>query len=607
MFFAFVLASFVGACVAQTFSCAWPSLQTGDNTEDQCSLFPGYPQQFGDVQVTVAYTQEWGAASLPNVNVVAPTIWESLRDSLDYYGTFASLPDEILVILTTEDDYPISAATYFPVIKTPPCQITTYQRYTDDLANNESRALQVLAHELYHCVVQYAMGPSGGWIIEGSANFFSNLVYPDSNVEWPGTEYKYNPSLPIYAQDGRDAYTTSLFFQAQEQSQGIVNINNWVIQNAPRTPPASPDAERTRESAIPGFIDLFYLFTEQFSLKQIQDSSGAYIPNLPDITPTPAPISVNGDGTVGTATLQTVPFTITTFELDLDPGQTAVLYSNANGNQRVAYQQAGATYWSDMPSGPASGSAGYTVIPCNDNGTPTSIIVLFVSTADADTDAVQVTIEQQATDPSCTCQQSGGNKRRRRGLQRRGLTDCTNPGQTGPSQNGNGTCQATSIATDPCLAKTWTLDLPALESLMKSKLAIPGTTINSISLSGSGQLTIDGTNAAFVYSDFEVDIDITADGIDIPTSTVINGDFAAYLYMQSGGSGSGTFCLVEYQGEGSADETDPITGGFSIDLGPGGGFVTSEMIMSYTCDSNSLQMEGTLNGQLAIGPYAYGS
>jgi hypothetical protein len=104
-----------------------------------------------------------------------------------------------------------------------------------------------------------------------------------------------------------------------------------------------------------------------------------------------------------------------------------------------------------------------------------------------------------------------------------------------------------------------------------------------------------------------VDIDLTVIGIDLPTATVINGDFKSSLYVQSGGNGAGTFCLVVYEGEGTATETDSLTGGFSLHLGPQGGFITSEMVMTYTCDTESLTMTGTLNGVTAAGPWVYSS
>ena len=324
----YFLFAFISMTFAQTqFNCAkefWPSVTPGDSgtIDDQCTLYPSYPIIINNINVTVVYTQEWAAAWESDINVIAPTLFESLRDSIDFYDTFAVLPSKVVVILTAEDNYPYTAGTAFPIDKTPPCQIETWKRWTDNSATDVPRALQVLAHELYHCVQQLSIGRAADgytgpvWIMEGSAAYFSNLVFPTSNVEWPGPEYTYNPALPIYGQVGRDVYETELFFQALEQSKGYVNIHNWVMANG-LTTRLTDDEERTRLSQLPGFTDNFFEFAKQFSLKLILDTSGVYIPGLPDIPPVPTPLSLNADGSIGTATLKGNPFTIMVYEIDV--------------------------------------------------------------------------------------------------------------------------------------------------------------------------------------------------------------------------------------------------------------------------------------------------
>jgi hypothetical protein len=673
MLFSFFFAAVIGSSLAQkTFNCAsfWPvEPGTATTIDDQCLFFPGYPQVIGQVKVTVVYTQDWGKATAVNNGIIASTLLDSLTESITVYGTFTQLPPQIVIILTTEDEYPYSAQTSFPLEKTPPCQIQTLQRLTDNLLNDQPRASQVLAHEIYHCITDYAIGEvDDGWMIEGSANYFSNVVFPYSNVEWPGPEYNYDPTVPIYGQVGRNVYPTSLFFQAQEDTMGYYNIHDWVLTYGQGE---SIDAtiELEHLSGIPGMIDLFYTFAKQFTLKQIQDTSGVYIPGLLDVNPSTAVVIPNDSGTAGTASLLTTPFTITTFQINLAPGQTVLLTTNANENQRVAYQQIGDTYWSDMPSDQGFGSEGFSVLPCNDGG-QVSITVLFVSSVDVD-DTVQIAIDQQDTDPTCTCQQPQNNQQRR-GLQRRGLVECTNQKSTStasvsasitsvtsessitsgtsetsptsdvsttsgtsltsistfttvttvstksstqssntatsPSATATGSCQSTSINTDPCLmGKTWTLNLPDLESVMNSELSTFGPYVTNIELAGSGQLTVSGNDASFSYSNFVVTIDQSIDGLDMTTTTTIDGNFQAYIHIQSGGSGSGTFCMDEYAGEGTITVTELNSPGFTISLSPDAGAISQQLIMAYTCSGNTLQMAGTLNGVRDLGPYVYTS
>jgi hypothetical protein len=63
----------------------------------------------------------------------------------------------------------------------------------------------------------------------------------------------------------------------------------------------------------------------------------------------------------------------------------------------------------------------------------------------------------------------------------------------------------------------------------------------------------------------------------VPSTTVVNGAFEASLYLQA----TSEFCLDVYSGEGSTIERDPISGGFNIDMGPGGGFIDQKYRISY--------------------------
>ncbi|KAN0110675.1 hypothetical protein V8E51_007062 [Hyaloscypha variabilis] len=100
---------------------------------------------------------------------------------------------------------------------------------------------------------------------------------------------------------------------------------------------------------------------------------------------------------------------------------------------------------------------------------------------------------------------------------------------------------------------------------------------------------------------------MTVEGIDVPTNTVVDSAMEANLYVQSGGDGSGAFCLDVYEGDGTVVETDPITGGFTLDLGAD--WVPATENIQYTCTSGSLTMQGSSSvaGDLGWGPYVYTS
>ncbi|KAF2094164.1 hypothetical protein NA57DRAFT_80580 [Rhizodiscina lignyota] len=175
----------------------------------------------------------------------------------------------------------------------------------------------------------------------------------------------------------------------------------------------------------------------------------------------------------------------------------------------------------------------------------------------------------------CACKLPSGDQ----GAQRRGLLDCQKPIPTtppaksasptpskpskpskkpsktpksasAPAPTGTGSCKATIIKTDSCLtAHTWNVDAAQVEAYLKQQLGKePDVTINGLSVSGTGSIDIAGQNATFTYDGFKLDIDVGADGFDVPTSTVVNGKFEASIFTTAGGSGKGDFCLVVYAG-----------------------------------------------------------
>jgi hypothetical protein len=614
------------------FNCAsfWPSVTPGQmNTDnEQCQLYPGFPEIIGSTNVTVVYTSRWeqSVGVLDKLDTLASSIHRAAENSLATYEDLAT-PPSIVIILTDlvgpsdGSGWTTVAYEFMPAGISGPCQIFLYGNWAiEALHGNEQQAEQVIAHEMYHCMQAEALGngpsPSAsGWVIEGSADYFSNVIYPSANAEWNDV-VNYHPDWPIYDHTGANAYATDLFFQSLEQSRGIVYINSWVLATQESQ---YEDQERTRLSNVANFADDFYLFAQQYSLETIIDTDGQTIPiSIPPV-PAQATIAATGDDdTSGTISLSTVPFTITVYAVSLDPGQTVTISSSAQGNQRVAYRQYSDTVWTTMPSGSVDDAEGSLVVPCND-GNPTTIFVLFTSTEDLDSDTVGLTIDQQDQDDTCTC-----NTMNKRGLQGCKTTSASSASSTPtpspsismpsaasstPTSSATGSCTASTLKTDSCIVgPTWNLDLPSIQSLMEAQLAkLTDVTVNSLSLSGSGTLAVEGSNATFSYTNLEIDLDITAEGIDVPTKTVVNGDFEANLYTQSGGAGSGDFCLDVYTGEGSAVETDPITGGVTFDLGPGGGFVEEQLSIHYTCTAGTLTMQGYLNGNTAWGPYVYTS
>jgi hypothetical protein len=582
MHFSFLdLLPVVGLALAQTqFNCAtkfFPTLDPGEQftVDDLCQFFPGYPRVIDNIKVSVAYTQEWGsfAGSTDLIEQVTPVLDDSLTKSITYYNTFASLPAAIVVILTTESLAAFSAETIFPIDMKPPCQIQTFQRWTENAATNVPWALQQLAHELYHCVQINTLGnspstsePSSLWVIEGSANYFSNLVYPRSNIEWPQPNRNYDPVLPIYAQVGGNVYGAGMYFQALEQPRGPLYIHDWVMSTDQTDNGAD---ERERLSTLPKFTDDFYIFAKQFSLKSIQDTSGVLIPGLADVTPKAVSLTLDSSGSSATASLQVLPFTISTFEFEVDSGQTLQIYSSAKANQRVAYRQPSESAWTEMPNVPQTGSqGGFIELPCDNQGSTVTVLVLFVSTADADSDTVQISLQQESADSSCLCKQSTS-------IQRRGLQDCKN-------------------STSTCLYGSWKLTAADYEDGIKS---VSYGTISNLDADGSATFTLDQDTkvATLQFNSLTASWDETDD-----TTSSEGEDTTVHYDLAIDGGGTATAVLADdgksfhfanptYTGKFASQTTFPEAtpqgpdGDFSLGFGP-------DVNVLFGCDESSSRM-----------------
>jgi len=588
----------------------------------KCRVMPGYPRVVGDRWVTVVTTREWeqlynDTSSLRGEGfgpVLNSMLAEAFTRSLSLYqtlGDVTNLPPTVLIL--TNKDGPAGLTTVAPAGG--PCMITALTSWNDWAMALNPWMQQSLAHELYHCV-QFATNPdlaANTWVSEGTAEYFSNLVFPSADHEWVrevAASRGYRPDLPLYAQDRID--TAGLFFQALEASRGPPYLHHLMTQT-PAGELATP-AERARLSRTPGFAGDFFLFATQYVTPQtfpparqasyptlIRDTNGLFRPvaNMP--LPVPVPLAL-GPGPAGAqsgrVTLTTVPFTLTQFAVALDGGQTVRLSSNARGAQRLAYRQGWETHWRELPGGAAAAES-TIVVPCKD-GTPVEIVFLFVSTEDKSSDTVEVSFSQDSEEEGCECKETvvSGRKLRRRG----GLQGCEKPKPEERPAAGNGSCVAVpGLAMDSCIpGPRWTVDLSATKRKLQEVLAtMPEVTLTGVS--GGFSALVQGQNATFSFDDLRVDT--AAAGTTV--SVLVQGRFDAGMFITSGGNGAGTLCLDVYAGEGKASTRNPLGGDLTIDLTGPSGFVPYGMVVQYTCAGNGFNMQGTGPDGVAWGPWVF--
>ncbi|TFH38023.1 MAG: hypothetical protein E4G99_00710 [Anaerolineales bacterium] len=153
---------------------------------------------------------------------------------------------------------------------------------------------QTVAHEMFHCFQTWnfpaqtdASWKVQDWWGEGTAEFFSNVVYPYANGEWEWTgAFSYHSAdTPLTGM----GYENSVFFQYLADQQG----NNAVLDLISAMPSTGSESDQaTALSKLAGMDKLFHDFGQAFLDGQVQDSSGSIVPSLPAYIPADHVITV---------------------------------------------------------------------------------------------------------------------------------------------------------------------------------------------------------------------------------------------------------------------------------------------------------------------------
>ncbi len=144
---------------------------------------------------------------------------------------------------------------------------------------------QMLAHEIFHCVQSLNFprqmgGPSTeatDWWVEGTADYFSNVVYPATNAEYVyDADFDANAEhTPLY----RMSYEANVFFQDFANQSSDAAILALIVS----LPTSGSFAEQQNAIAALGSMpNIFHKFAEHYLDEKIRDSSGAMRSLTPD-------------------------------------------------------------------------------------------------------------------------------------------------------------------------------------------------------------------------------------------------------------------------------------------------------------------------------------
>ena len=212
--------------------------------------------------------------------------------------------------------------------------------------SSEAEFKQTLAHEIFHCYqVLFLPEPTEPnfdqqkWWVEGSADFFSNVVYPTYNVEWTLSNRFDADSVKDGLFDM--SYQNTFFFQFMATKLGNLGVLK-VLEGLPASGSVS-DYAAALNKAIPNFPKFFDDYARAYLDGTIQDTGGGNIP----FSPLPGDqVSFAGDGT---QPLVTKPFVITRYQLVYSKGIFTQSEATSGTGTDEARPGGGPGAWDKLP------------------------------------------------------------------------------------------------------------------------------------------------------------------------------------------------------------------------------------------------------------------
>ncbi|MGZ3807048.1 MAG: hypothetical protein ACXVCE_03110 [Bacteriovorax sp.] len=225
---------------------------------------------------------------VPTAEAVLQDIKQSVADSQHIYQQWMN-PRSVAVVLT---GLPNDGAAITPQLHhqdDEPVPITIFSGFF--LSGSNVRK-QSFAHELFHAYQADEMGEASNplparWWVEGSADFFSNVVYPSTNNEWDDEE-AYDQDTQLFAQPLE--YSTAAFFQSLSNQffgpKAVIDL----LEQMPKGPTIDQATQWQALTDAPTMNIYFHNFAKEFAQHNIKDSGGAIVPTH-FIPPAPTPVS----------------------------------------------------------------------------------------------------------------------------------------------------------------------------------------------------------------------------------------------------------------------------------------------------------------------------
>ncbi len=322
-------------------------------------------------------------------------IADAVSKSLLAYTQYGQMPAEITLITSPLLETGTVVGAAFGERGQPDrCPVVLYAPLFRDGYDVVGQDKQVIAHELFHCFqfknlnnqMYFSNNRARNWWSEGSAEYFSNVVFPSADLEYEANETNFrNRSLTQSLLDLK--YENFLFFQYLGNRLG----NQGVVDMLRKMPTSGGRAEQQKALSAVVNDELFHAFATAYLDANIKDSSGSIIMKDPSsrVIRTVA-LSKSQDVAF---THQVKPFSLPRFELAYPGGvyfnQT---FTTPSGAPVVSVQDASGGGWQSVPPFVSACGVKKTQILVATSAAPTS----------AETHSFSLTVPK-GKEERCTC------------------------------------------------------------------------------------------------------------------------------------------------------------------------------------------------------------
>jgi hypothetical protein len=342
-----------------------------------CYLFKQAP--LGANTARVFYPSSWGKndPKLAYAQAALQAVFDS-HAAYSQYGKIVNV-DVVFTVLASPDDPASNLAEVTSPGAASRCEILIYP---SALAQAEPNFKQTVAHEMFHCFQQWKFPAhfDSSWSVqdwwgEATAEYFSNVVYPSVNDEWPRVSYfGYNSAThPLVEM----SYENWVFFQYLANQVGDAGVLA-LIQSMPAKGTTADQASQL--AAYPNIENLFHQFGRDFVDKKIVDA------DKPTLVPTgwlyvPPQFRLTfgpGDHTV--SLLPAPQFTLSRYGLNFAPGRVYAVKVDESGSPGLYTSRLfpGPANWIPLPPTVSSGCGKvnyYALATSSASGDPYTVAV----------------------------------------------------------------------------------------------------------------------------------------------------------------------------------------------------------------------------------------